>query len=205
MTTRIGKNEAKVLEGVATNLFTDTRVIIEQASGVMDSIYQACKKVVQGREAAHVKYLLSCYKQLVNDDPSISAAKGTVDQITAAINKIIKEGLELPDSYTQARRLAYPPKAPQSRGPRAPTTTSEGSESGEGGEGTPSAGESNPGRLMTPEMGKLIGYLLELEDAGAEEFGEAAATIRNLYAEFMIRSAAAREDADLADDEAEAA
>lgn len=204
MTTRIGKNEAKVLEGVATNLFTDTRVIIEQASGVMDSIYQACKKVVTGREQAHVKYLLSCYKQLVNDDPSISAAKGTVDQITAAINKIIKEGGELPDSYTQARRLAYPPKAPQSRGPRAPTTTTSEGEASEG-EGTTSGGESNGGRLMTPEMGKLIGYLLEMEDAGAEEFGEAAMTIRNLYAEFMIRNAAAREDADLADDEAEAA
>lgn len=202
MTTRIGKNEAKILEGVATNLFTDTRVIIEQASGVMDSIYQACKKVVKGREQAHVKYLLSCYKQLVNDDPSISAAKGTVDQITAAINRILKDGGELPDSYTQARRLAYPPKASQPRGPRAP---SEGGESGEGEGGTTTTtGEpARESRTLSAKMGQLIGYLLEMEADGGEAFAYAEQAIRNAYAEWTIaRSLAsdAAESLDMADE-----
>lgn len=197
MTTRIGKNEAKVLEGVATNLFTDTRVIIEQASGVMDSIYQACKAVVKGREQAHVKYLLSCYKQLVNDDPSISAAKGTVDQITAAINKIIKEGGELPDSYTQARRLAYPPKQSAPRGPRAPGETTEG-EGGEGGETT--TGEpARETRTLSARMTQLVGFLLEMEADGGEAFAYAEQAIRNAYAEWTIERSLAADAAESLD------
>lgn len=191
MSTRIGKETAKVLEGVASNLFTDTRHIIAQASGVMDSIYQACRVVVAGREAAHVKYLLSCYKVLVKDDPSVEAAKGTVDQVTAAINKILAEGLALPESYGQARRLAYPPKE---RAPRMPGETASPSE-GETASETPTA-PASPGRTLSAKMTELVGYLLELEAADGDEFAQAEAAIRNAYAEHVLYCSLAEDAAE---------
>ena len=195
MTTRIGKNEAKVLEGVALNLFTDTREIIVQASGVMDAIYRRCKAVVQGREQAHVKYLLSCYKQLVNDDPSISAAKGTVDQITAAINKLVREGLELPESYAQARRLAYPPKQSAPRGPRLES----GDEEGEGtATTTGEAAARSEGTPVSARVAQMIHLLREMDEAGFD-WSWAEAAVKDTYAGFQFEKMIARDAADSED------
>lgn len=196
MTTRIGKNEAKVLEGVALNLFTDTREIIAQASGVMDAIYQRCKAVVQGREQAHVKYLLSCYKQLVKDDPSIGAAQGTVDQVTAAINKLTKEGMALPENYAQARRLAYPPKAPAPRGPRL-----ESDGEGEESEGTTTTGEGatrSEGTPISARVAQLVHLLREMDEAGFD-WSYAEAAVKNTYAEFQLEKMLAQDAADSED------
>ena len=197
MTTRIDKGTAKVLEGVAHNLFTDTREIIVTANGVMDSIYRAVKRVVAGREMAHVKYLLACYKECVKNDPSIDAAKGTVEQVTAAVNKLLKEGMELPENYTQARRLAYPPKT---RAPRMPGETAEPSEgTTDAGEGTPATETQRPGRTLSPRMTQLVGFLLEMEADQGEAFAYAEQAIRNAYAEWTIERSLAADAADSLD------
>lgn len=191
----IGKNEAKVLEGVAVGLFTDTRESIVAAAGVMDVVYQAIRKTVAGRELAHVKYLLKAYKQLVKDDPSITAAEGSIGQVCAVVNKILKDGGTLPGEYGQARRLAYPPKESQPRGPRSGGDSGEGGEGGDG-EGTPEPVSAGP--AVSGKLAELFGYLREMDAAGFD-WSHAESAIRNAYAEYSIECSLARDAAESLD------
>jgi len=194
----IGKNEAKVLEGVAVGLFTDTRESIVAAAGVMDVVYQAIRATVAGRELAHVKYVLKAYKQLVKDDPSITAAEGSIGQVCAVVNKILKDGGTLPGEYGQARRLAYPPKESAPRGPRSGGEAGEGSE-GEG-EGTPAPVSAGP--AVSGKLAELFDYLREMDVAGFD-WSHAESAIRYAYAEFSIErslAADATESLDMAEE-----
>ena len=197
---KLGKAEAQILQGVAGNLFSDTRKILTKASGVMQSIYDCVREACKGREAAHVKYLTSKYKQLIKDDPTLSTCEGTVGQVTAVVNKLTAEGAALPADYGQARRLAYPPKT---REPRQPVADTE--EAGQGSisqtlTAVPTAREP----VVTSKLAEIFGYLREMETAGYD-WADLEQRIRNEYAMFMIESSSAAEDADLLDDQAEAA
>lgn len=195
---KLGKAEAQVLQGVAGNLFSDTRKILTKANGVMQSIYDCVREACKGREAAHVKYLTSKYKQLIKDDPSLSTCEGTVGQVTAVVNRLTAEGMELPEDYGQARRLAYPPKT---REPRQPVADEE---AGTTMEQTLSVVPTQREPVIGSKLAELFGYLRELDQAGYD-WSYAEQAIRSTYAEYSIEKSMQADSLDALDLEAEAA
>lgn len=107
---KIGKQAAHNLQGVADNLLTDTKRIIARHGKVMQEVYEALLGVVPGRELDHVEYLFGQYRRALRKNEATEASAGTVGQICAAVVRLITAGKELPDTYTAARAMAYPPK-----------------------------------------------------------------------------------------------
>lgn len=184
---KIGKETAHVLAGVALNLHTDTKEAVQRYGSVMQDVYSKIRNALTGRELAHVQYLLKKYREALRDDPTTAAAEGSVGQVCATCVKLVRDGHALPESYGEARKLAYPPVERAPRQPAAPVQA-------------PEKGASEPKAVPADGKSKLEAASAIIRTMSANELAAISVLVESL-----LYAMDAKASADALDDEAEAA
>lgn len=182
---KIGKETAHVLAGVALNLHTDTKEAVQRYGNVMQEVYSKIRSALTGRELAHVQYLLKKYREALRDDPTTAAAEGSVGQVCATCVKLARDGRALPESYGEARKLAYPPVERTPRQPAAPAA--------------PEKGASGPEAVPADGKNKIAAASAIIRTMTANEL-----SVISVLVEGLLYAMDARASADALDDEAEA-
>lgn len=113
---KLTKEEAALAEGIGAALASDITKTLDAIDGQMHKAYMLMIKAINGRQLNMITAIIkACQKSLT----AAGKAVGTVAVIRTIVQWHLKNGLELPAKFTEARK-AYDSREKEARAPRQP-------------------------------------------------------------------------------------